>query len=79
MKRFSRFMIIGMMFSLLTGCGYNTMQANEEAVFAAWGDVEATYRIGAEYQSMDAKLKELWDEWVRIGKELEQGERLGAE
>lgn len=28
----------------LTGCGYNTMQANEEAVFAAWGDVEASYQ-----------------------------------
>lgn len=28
----------------LSGCGYNTMQANEEAVFAAWGDVEATYQ-----------------------------------
>ncbi|MBI1922413.1 MAG: LemA family protein [Geobacter sp.] len=28
----------------LSGCGYNTMQANEEAVFAAWGDVEAAYQ-----------------------------------
>jgi LemA protein len=28
----------------LTGCGYNTMQANEEAVKAAWGDVEASYQ-----------------------------------
>jgi len=27
-----------------SGCGYNTMQANEEAVKAAWGDVEATYQ-----------------------------------
>jgi LemA protein len=44
MKRFSRLMIIGVLFSFLTGCGYNTMQANEEAVFAAWGDVEATYQ-----------------------------------
>ncbi len=26
------------------GCGYNTMQANEEAVKAAWGDVEAAYQ-----------------------------------
>jgi len=33
------FLIIG-----LTGCGYNTMQANEEAVKAAWGDVEASYQ-----------------------------------
>ncbi|MBI4683700.1 MAG: LemA family protein [Nitrospirae bacterium] len=28
----------------MSGCGYNTMQANEEAVKAAWGDVEATYQ-----------------------------------
>lgn len=27
-----------------TGCGYNKMQANEEAVKAAWGDVEAAYQ-----------------------------------
>ncbi len=32
-------------FSLsLTSCGYNTIQANEEEVFAAWGDVEAAYQ-----------------------------------
>jgi Uncharacterized conserved protein len=30
--------------SLFSSCGYNTMQANEEAVFAAWGDVEASYQ-----------------------------------
>ena len=28
----------------VSGCGYNTMQANEEAVKAAWGDVEASYQ-----------------------------------
>ncbi len=28
----------------LTSCGYNTMQANEEEVFKAWGDVEAAYQ-----------------------------------
>ncbi len=28
----------------VSGCGYNTMQTNEEAVKAAWGDVEATYQ-----------------------------------
>jgi LemA protein len=48
MKRFSRLMIIGALFSLLTGCGYNTIQSNEEAVFAAWGDVEATYQRRAD-------------------------------
>src|SRR5512139_1180329 len=34
--------------SLLSGCGYNTMQANEEAVKKAWGDVEATYQRRAD-------------------------------
>jgi len=29
---------------VLSGCGYNTMQRNEEAVKAAWGDVEAAYQ-----------------------------------
>ncbi|MDD5153597.1 MAG: LemA family protein [Desulfovibrionales bacterium] len=28
----------------VSGCGYNTMQKNEEAMKAAWGDVEATYQ-----------------------------------
>jgi len=28
----------------IPGCGYNTMQRNEEAVKAAWGDVEAAYQ-----------------------------------
>ena len=48
MKIFSRFMLIGMLFSLLTGCGYNTMQTNEEAVIAAWGDVESAYQRRAD-------------------------------
>ena len=26
---------------LLSGCGYNAMQGNEEAVFKAWGDLDA--------------------------------------
>jgi LemA protein len=29
---------------LLPGCGYNEIQTNEEAVFRAWADVEATYQ-----------------------------------
>src|SRR5512136_248876 len=28
----------------ISGCGYNTMQTNEEAVKAAWGDVESSYQ-----------------------------------
>ena len=33
---------------LLNGCGYNQIQKNEEAVFAAWADVEATYQRRAD-------------------------------
>jgi LemA protein len=33
---------------MLSGCGYNTMQANEEAVKAAWGDVESAYQRRAD-------------------------------
>jgi LemA protein len=41
-----RFLMFGMLAALmmLSGCGYNTIQQNEEAVKAAWGDVEATYQ-----------------------------------
>jgi LemA protein len=32
----------------LSGCGYNEMQAKEEAVNAAWGDVQAAYQRRAD-------------------------------
>jgi LemA protein len=32
----------------LSGCGYNTMQKQEENVFKAWGDVEATLQRRAD-------------------------------
>jgi LemA protein len=38
------FVVFSLMLVGLSGCGYNTMQANEEAVKAAWGDVEAAYQ-----------------------------------
>jgi LemA protein len=37
-----------LMLALLSGCGYNTMQANEEAVIAAWGNVESSYQRRAD-------------------------------
>jgi LemA protein len=45
MKKRHLFCIV-LVFTVLSisGCGYNTMQANEEAVKAAWGDVEAAYQ-----------------------------------
>ncbi len=48
MKAVLRFLAIAMTVSILSGCGYNTMQANEESVFAAWGDVEAAYQRRAD-------------------------------
>lgn len=33
---------------LLTGCGYNALQAMEESVFKAWGDVEANLQRRAD-------------------------------
>ena len=44
MKKTILLVLIGVMISGLSGCGYNTMQANEEAVKSAWGDVEAAYQ-----------------------------------
>ncbi len=47
MKRHLRYLaliILAAVLSALSGCGYNQMQANEEAVKAAWGDVEASYQ-----------------------------------
>jgi LemA protein len=44
MKRYLMLGIIAVVIMMFTGCGYNTIQQNEEAVKAAWGDVEATYQ-----------------------------------
>ncbi|NJD38098.1 MAG: LemA family protein [Geobacter sp.] len=44
MKQLLLLMLGLLLTGMLSGCGYNTIQANEEAVIAAWGDVEATYQ-----------------------------------
>lgn len=44
MKKRLMYIVLAVWALGLTGCGYNSMQANEEAVKAAWGDVEATYQ-----------------------------------
>jgi LemA protein len=44
MKRILLFVILSVLLLGLNSCGYNTMQANEEAVKAAWGDVESSYQ-----------------------------------
>jgi len=48
MKKLAIFVLGALILTSLSGCGYNTIQANEEAVFAAWGDVEATYQRRAD-------------------------------
>ncbi|RII29409.1 MAG: hypothetical protein CXR30_12985 [Geobacter sp.] len=48
MKRFMTMMPFILLLMLLSGCGYNTMQANEEAVTAAWGNVESSYQRRAD-------------------------------
>jgi len=42
------FFILLLLTPLLSSCGYNQIQKNEEAVFAAWADVEATYQRRAD-------------------------------
>lgn len=44
MKRVMLLIMGTLLMGMLSGCGYNSMQANEEAVIAAWGDVESTYQ-----------------------------------
>jgi LemA protein len=44
MKRYALSVLFLVVTLCLSGCGYNAMQANEEAVKAAWGDVEAAYQ-----------------------------------
>ncbi|MDW7644493.1 MAG: LemA family protein [Desulfuromonadales bacterium] len=46
--RFSLIALILLSLTLLSGCGYNEIQRNEEMVFAAWADVEATYQRRAD-------------------------------
>jgi len=44
MKRVAMHLVFLFAVLSIAGCGYNTMQRNEEAVKAAWGDVEAAYQ-----------------------------------
>ncbi len=45
LKRLSLLLLVALVaLPALSGCGYNQIQKNEEAVFSAWADVEATYQ-----------------------------------
>ena len=46
-KSLKRLLVITLV-SLISGCGYNTMQQLEEAVFKAWGDVESNLQRRAD-------------------------------
>ena len=48
MRKVILFLLLGFLAVNLAGCGYNTIQANDEAVTAAWGDVEAAYQRRAD-------------------------------
>ena len=48
MKRLIAKMPFILLLALLSGCAYNTMQANEETVNAAWGNVESSYQRRAD-------------------------------
>ena len=43
-----RIFLIGFLGSAIYGCGYNTMQQNEEAVLKAWGNVESSLQRRAD-------------------------------
>ena len=47
-KNGARLLILIMAIILIYGCGYNTMQRNEETVLSAWGDVESNLQRRAD-------------------------------
>jgi len=48
MKRIVVLMLVSMMSLALSGCGYNSLQVQEEGVFKAWADVESTLQRRAD-------------------------------
>ncbi|MDP2645929.1 MAG: LemA family protein [Desulfobacterales bacterium] len=48
MKKLSVLFLSAVLFAGLNGCGYNTIQKNDENVIAAWGNVEAAYQRRAD-------------------------------
>ncbi|MBI5102295.1 MAG: LemA family protein [Nitrospirae bacterium] len=48
MKKILLYIVASVTLFGISGCGYNQMQANEEAVKAAWGDVESSYQRRAD-------------------------------
>lgn len=48
MKQLALLLSIIFVAVVLSGCGYNQIQRNDEAVISAWGDVEAAYQRRAD-------------------------------
>jgi len=48
MKQSAMFLATILALVMMSGCGYNTIQSNDEAVIAAWGNVEAAYQRRAD-------------------------------
>lgn len=48
MKKIFTIILLMTALAMQSGCGYNSMQANEEAVIAAWGNVESSYQRRAD-------------------------------
>ena len=48
MKRIVVLIFVGLMSLVLSGCGYNSLQVQEEGVFKAWADVESTLQRRAD-------------------------------
>jgi LemA protein len=46
--RAMRWLVLGLIVIMATGCGYNKLQTMEEGVFKAWGDVEANLQRRAD-------------------------------
>jgi len=49
------------------------LEALSDAITAAGeaGDVERVARLGTEYEHQNARLRALWDEWVKVGEAME--------
>lgn len=47
-RNYLRLLLPALLILTLSGCGYNVMQANEEAVFKAWGDIESNLQRRAD-------------------------------
>ncbi len=48
MRRITLVLLFGLVISALSGCGYNSLQVQEEQVFKAWADIESTLQRRAD-------------------------------